>query len=194
MAKKDINPYEQLVEEASEEYVALVYSIAEELAPVRPWWHVDLSPDQQIWRWLSGPRNEIMDWIYTAGAYMGWEGPEETLKQWEKIFTDPMAEEMIPIFVVSVMPIELLEMVQAAGPKDAGNHVRKMEKMVEGRAAALETLDRRDDEVINVPEPPFAPPPMPVELAPGTAGWPLYGAVPRDSEGISSSGEKPAGY
>lgn len=174
------NPLEALVEELAPHYVDMVFELVEMFAPESPWWSVKLSKEQQLWRWVSGPRNEIMEWIYGAGPFMGWETPEEILANWEKIFTDPKAPMLIPAGHVISIPVELIEMVQAAGPEDAGKHVRRMEKAMEGYTSAANTLDANRTQ--NVPEPPLQPPPLPVEVIPGTAGWPLYGGVPRDDE------------
>lgn len=172
---------EELVELGAKEYVELVKELAADLAPVRPWWHKDLSPDQQLWRWISGPRDEIMTWIVEAGAHMGWETVEEVLQHLEELFTSPRTEVLLPLHVQAAIPLALIEMVQAAGPKDTAKHIRKMVRMEEGRLQALAYLQNEDQP--NVPEPTQEvdqPPTAPVELLPGE-GYPAYGHVPRES-------------
>lgn len=182
MASQDINPLEQLTEDLAEHYVAMVFRLTEHFAPVRPWWHAGLTPDQQLWRWITGPREEILTWLAAAGAAMGWTSMEEVLANVEQIFTSPAATDLIHPQIVAQIPVELLEMVQAAGPRDFGNHIRKMERMIEGRAAAFAALEESDQPMI--PGPPDQPPPMPVELMPGTAGWPLYGMAPQGPQPV----------
>jgi hypothetical protein len=113
---------------------------------------------------------------------MGWRSPGEIMAKWETIFTDPMATTLIPPDIVAEMPVEILEMIQASGSEDCGKWVRKMEKRVEGFMAASSALDQERASQPNFPEPPNAPPPLPVELLPGTAGWPLWGAVPQSTD------------
>lgn len=182
---KEVNPKEELVEEMSQLYVQFVFDLVEEFAPERPWWHEDLTAEQQLWRWMSGPRNEIMQWLYTAGMHMGWEEPEETLKNLEELFTSPTVTTLLPLPLQIQIPTELVEMVQSAGPADTAKHIRKMEKMAEGSAAARSAMTAARESQPNVPEPPDQPPPLPTELVPGTEGWPLYGAVPRDDPSIT---------
>lgn len=177
---KDVNPLEELVEELSDVYVELVYEIAEELAPVRPWWTADLSADAQLWRWIGsdeepGPRAVVLPWLMAAAAHMGATTPDEALAMIEDIFTSPAATDLIPADIVADIPIELLEIVQASGPKDAAKHIRKMEKMVAGRLEAVALLQNTDQP--NVPE---VPPPLPVEMAGFRGGWPEYGGVGRE--------------
>jgi hypothetical protein len=180
MATRDLNPLEELVEELSDTYVELVYDLTETFAPFRPWWQKDLSPDQQLWRWISGTteegesvRDAIMGWLMVAGAFMGFQTADETLANIERIFTAPEAPDLIPPAHVASIPVELLEIIQASGPRDAANHIRKMERMVAARAEVLAQVAATDQ-----PDIPQVPPPQPVELMPGTAGWPTFGGAP----------------
>lgn len=177
---KALNPLEAMVEDFSALYVDLVKSIAATMAPFRPFWTADLSPDEQLWRWSGdgGPRTEILDWLMQAGAYMGWQNADEVLAHIEDIFTSPAAQDLIPPSVVVMIPVSLLEMVQGTGPKDTGNHIRKMERMQVGRLEGQALLANTDQP--NIPEPPVQPPPEPVTLADGTAGYPLYGMAPQE--------------
>jgi hypothetical protein len=178
--KLQINPLEAMVEDFATVYVDLVKSIAATMAPFRPWWTADLSPDEQLWRWSGdgGPRQEVLDWLMQAGAYMGWQNADEVLAHIEDIFTSPAAQDLIPPEVVVQIPVALLEMVQGTGPKDTANHIRKMERMQVGRLQALSLLANTDQP--SIPEPPIQPPPEPVQLADGAAGYPLYGMAPQE--------------
>lgn len=173
-----VNPLEELTEEMAQIYVELVNELVEEIAPVSPWWSVKLTQDQQLWRWMSGPREQILSWLMAAGVYMGWKTWQETLDNLDQIFTSPVAPDAIPPDVVIDIPPELLEMVQAAGPVDTAKQIRKMEKLAQAQAEARQLLSTTGQP--NVPEPPLQPPPLPVELAPGTEGYPLYGEAPTE--------------
>lgn len=178
MSKKALNPLEALVQEGADAYVALVHELADELAPVRPWWTAELSPDEQLWRWIGsadkpGPRDVVMPWLMQAAAYLGATDAQEALGMIERIFTDASVPDIIPPDVVIQIPTELLEIVQASGPAEAAKHIRKMEKMVEGRSAALAVLANTDQ-----PELPVAPPPLPIDLPGYGQGWPQYGGAP----------------
>jgi hypothetical protein len=178
MTADALNPLEALTERLATEYVLDVKRLTQMFAPIRPWWSATLSPDAQLWRWETGPRTEIVGWLMQAGVYMGAKDETAALAKIEDIFTSPAAGDLIPPQVVAQIPPELLEMVQAAGPKDAGTHIRKMEAMHAGRMQAVELFKSPD--VPNVPEPPIQPPPLPVELMPKTAGKPLYGMAPQE--------------
>lgn len=178
MAKNDVNPLEELTEQLADDYADYVEELTEMFAPVRPWWSTELSQDAQLWRYMTGGRAQIVAWLTAAGVYMGWKTWEETLQKLDQIFTSPAAPDLIPPDVVIDMPPELLEMVQSAGPAETASHIRKMEKLVEGQQAAAALLASTNQP--NFPEPPIQPAAMPVELVPGTAGWPNFGMVPQE--------------
>lgn len=178
-----VNPLEQMTEDMALVYVALVKELVPTFAPYRPWWTADVSADQQLWRWVGsdaepGPRAEVLDWLMKAGASMGYVSADETLANIETIFTSPTATDLIPLQLVAEVPLSLLEMVQGSGPRDAGNHIRKMERMMVGRMEGLALLAATNQP--NFPEPPVVPAPLPVELAPGTEGFPLFGLAPQE--------------
>lgn len=166
-----LNPLEEMVEILAADYPDLVAELQKEIAPVRPWYTVDLSPDQQLWRWLD-VRPVVLPWVMEAAAWMGAKTSKEALQMTARIFTDPAASDIIPPDVVSDIPEELLEIVQAVGPRDAGRHIAKMERMVMDRAAAAGILSNTDQ-----PDVPDIPPPLPVELPGRSAGWPEYGGA-----------------
>lgn len=176
---KAVNPLEELVSEMADVYVEMVKDLAKHIAPVRPWWHVDLTPDQQVWRYLD-IREEVMAWLMTTGAYMGFESGEDVLNNLEAIFTDEKIVDLVPAEHVIAIPIALLEAVQAQGPEEVAKYLRKMEKMAQGRAAALGLLEANRTQ--NIPEAPNAPPPLPIEVLPRTSGWPLYGGAPTEAQ------------
>ena len=184
MATK-LNPLEAMTIEFAEAYKDMVMRLTKHFAPERPWWHAQLSPDEQVWRWME-IREEVLPWLMTAGAFMGWKDGDEVLKRMAEIFTDEGAVDKIPPEHVIQVPVPLMEMVQNQGPRETAAYIRKVEKMTEGRAAALGLLDV--NRTVDIPEPPFAPPPLPTEMMPGTGGWPLYGNAPRDSQNLSAFG------
>lgn len=171
----DLNPLEELTEEMADIYTELVYELVETLAPVRPWWVKALSADEQLWRWVGsaekpGPRLPVLAWLMEAAAYFGAKDATEALAKIEEIFESPAAPTLIPPEVVSEIPLELLEIVQANGAKEAGQHIRKMEKMVEGRMQAVALLNQPDQ-----PDVASTPPVEPIVLPGETRGWPSYG-------------------
>lgn len=172
----ELNPMEALATEMADFYVEKVQELTEFIAPVRPWWHRDLSPDEQVWRWLD-VREPVMAWLMTTGAYMGFESGDAVMDNLAAIFTDERIVDLVPAEHVIAIPIPLLEMVQGNGPEEAAKHIRKMERMAEGRAKALGLLEQ--NRVVNVPEPPDVPPPLPVDVI-GSPGWPLYGGAPQE--------------
>lgn len=191
MAAELLNPYEELTEELAEVFKEMVFLVVEEYAPIRPWWEKSLTAEQQLWRWIYGPSNTpedgtrmlVLPWIMKAARFLGAETTEEALKVIADIFTTQEAVDAIPPAVVAEIPTELLEIVQAAGPFDAATHIRKMERMVERRMPLVEALATAD-----VPPLSVVPPPLPIEIAPGTSGWPLYGQAP---VGYSAFGQAP---
>lgn len=154
MTAKELNPLEEMVEEMSDVYVDMVFELAEELAPVRPWWHADLTAEQKLWRYVGttpeeGLRSIVMPWLEAAAVAMG--APEGDMLaaagMVERIFTDPAATDLIPPALVAQIPVELLELVQGGGPKDAMKHLVLMERMVARREAAIALLSNTDQPV-----------------------------------------------
>lgn len=154
MAKGDVNPLEEMTEEGSEIYVDMVFEFLEELAPFKPWWQADISPDGQIWRWITGGRDEILVWLEAVAPFMGWETTEEILAGIPEIFTTVEAENLIPQIVVAQIPSSLLEMVQAIGPEEVGKHIRKMERMMAGRQQAEQAIQAAKETLpdIDIPD------------------------------------------
>ena len=180
MTTQVLNPLEQMVEDLAQDYVDLVNDLAQEFAPVRPWWDAQLSADEQLWRWQS-ERDPIMAWLMEAGVHMGYASGDETLKNLEEIFTNEAVIDMVPAEFVITVPPSLLEMVQSSGPKEAAKHIRKMEQAVVRHNKGMALLQNQGQP--NFPEPPNQPPPLPVTEVPGTAGYPLYGMAPTDAAG-----------
>lgn len=177
-----VNPLEEMVEELSDIYVDMVYDLTQQFAPARPWWSEELSEAQQLWRWMDAKDDEgvpvrdvIIGWLMAAGAAMGYASAEEALQHIEEYFTSPAAADLIPPAIVAQIPFELLEMVQASGPRDAANHIRKMERLLEDRAVLMDVIGAPES-----PKLPVAPAPLPIELLQG--GWPLYGGAPQGRE------------
>lgn len=140
MAKGDRNPLEQMTEEMSEVYVDMVFEFLEELAPFSPWWQADLSPDQQLWRWITGGRDEILAWLEAVAPFMGFDTTDEILAGIPEIFTSVKAEGAIPQILIAQIPLSIVEMVQAVGPEELGKHIRKMERMMAGRQQAFDEI------------------------------------------------------
>ena len=186
MAAKEINPLEQMVEDLSDQYVELVYELVEEFAPIRPWWSADLNANQQFWRYMGtdvekGLRATILPWLMEAAALMGAApgDPVAAAGMVEEIFTSPAATDIIHPELVAQIPVEILELVQASGPKDAEKHLVKMEKMAveRGQLGALftPTAPAEEPQAMSTMEPSA---PLPVELPGYTASWPEYGGNP----------------
>jgi len=174
--KTELNPMEALVIEMSDYYVDAVLAMTKHIAPVRPWWHTELSADEQIWRYLD-IREDVMAWVMVAGVALGYESGDEVLANLEDIFTDERLVDAIDPMVAIAVPHVLIEAVQSNGPKEAANWIRRLEKMAEGRAKALGLLEANRE--VNVPEAPDVPPPYEVAII-DSPGFPLYGGAPTE--------------
>lgn len=175
---KEGNPLEELTDELADTYVEMVFDLAKEFAPVRPWYHHDLSIDEQLWRWEE-IRDPVVEWLMNVGVNLGYQSGDEVLDNLERIFTDETVVDLVPADIVVRIPPELLELVQAVGPKAAAKHIRTMEKKFEGYAQARGVLAAAS--TFQFPEPPDVPPPLRVETLPDTGFYPLYGLVPQES-------------
>ena len=127
----DLNPLEEMVIELSDIYVAIVKELVNEFAPFRPWWSAQLTPDQQLFRYLE-IRRPIITWLVEAGIYMGYQTFDELLKNLDKFWFGNLLIDMVPPEIIDLIPIQLMELVQA-DPSSAGDHIRKMEKLVARR-------------------------------------------------------------
>jgi hypothetical protein len=183
LAKPDVNPLEDLTHRMADKYSEMVLDLTEHLAPFRPWWHVDLTPDQKLWRYQES-RVKFMPWLSTVMPYMGWESWDEALGELEDLFFSAKADAAVPITLQAMVPVELLRLVQAE-PVDAAKHIRDMERLLESRIDAIQLLAREEaseesKEIFNeeIPEPPgrsINPPAVvndvPLTPPPSTGGY-----------------------
>lgn len=133
MADK-LNPMEETVQYAAEVYVELVNELLEELAPYRPWWSKKLSKDEALWRWEE-VREPIVTWLVRAGIFMGFRTYGEVLDNLEDFWIGHLLVDMVPPEVIDTLPLQLIELVQA-GPYEAADHIRMVEKEYAKRTAA----------------------------------------------------------
>jgi len=133
-----LNPMEETVEYAADVYVELVNELLEELAPFRPWWSKTLSRDEALWRWEE-VREPIVTWLAQAGIFMGFQNYGEVLDNLEDFWFGPLLVDMVPPEVIDMLPLQLFELVQA-GPYEAADHIRAMEKEYAKRTAAREVV------------------------------------------------------
>lgn len=124
----------------SEEFALMVEELVDQIAPVRPWWSRQLSTEQMLWRWID-IRLPIMSWLTQVGLYCGWTTPELLLEHLEDVWLSMLPIDMVPMQIQIAVPQQLLMLVQA-GPYDAANHIRRMEKEVERRSAAITKLGK----------------------------------------------------
>jgi hypothetical protein len=159
--KRAKNPLEAMVDDLADRYVGLVEELTQTFAPMRPWYSPDLTPDEQLWRYLE-QRDAIVGWLTDAGAAMLWSSWQETLTRLEELFTSPVVIDRLPMdLIVDERGDVVRQLVQASGPKEAAKHIRKMEKMIEGRAQATQQLDTAR-KGFNFPD---IPPPLPIAPA-----------------------------
>ena len=159
-AKRLQNPLEAMVDDLADRYVGLVEELTATFAPMRPWYAETLSPDEQLWRYLE-QRDAIVGILTDMGAAMGYASWAETLQKLEIIFESPVVLDRLPMeLVVDERADVLREMAQASGAHTAAVHIRRMEKMIEGRAQATQQLDtaRKGFDFPDIPPPlPIAP-------------------------------------
>lgn len=135
---EDLNPLEEDIKLLADEYVAMVEEFVEELAPSRPWWSKKLSADEKLWRWMD-VREEIVSWLVETGAWMGWQDYDEVMKRVDELWFSMAVVDIVPPEVLARVPLSLVELVQA-NPKDAGPHIRDMERIFHRRREALDKL------------------------------------------------------
>lgn len=153
MAAK-LNPSEEDVQYAAEVFLELVQDLVDELAPVRPWWTQDLTDDEALWRWAEGetaPRAPIVAWLTEAGIFMGFKTYQELLDNLEKFWMGNLLVDVVPPEVIDMLPVELVELVQA-GPYDAADHIRRMEKLFAKRMAGKAIMDANRPPLPEIPE------------------------------------------
>jgi hypothetical protein len=127
---------EELTSFAADCYVELVEELLDEIAPYRPWFSQQLGDDEALWRWEE-QREPIIAWLVQCGIFMGMKTYQELLDRLEEFWMSDLLVDMVPPEVIDRLPIELLEMVQA-GPKDAADHIRRVEKLHERKMATAQ--------------------------------------------------------
>jgi hypothetical protein len=179
VATKQLNPLESDVHDLADAYVELVMDLVEEFAPFRPWWTTELSADQKLWRYME-VRDAIVPWLVEVGVYMGYRTWQEVLDNLDKIWMSKLPIDTTPPEILAALPLELLELVQA-GPNDAAQHIRDMEKLFASRSQAAEAMQRAaEDATVTEPDvPELLPPTLP------TKAGEIYPAVsPKQFTGI----------
>lgn len=171
MANPQMNPIEELTDEMADTYVELVLELAEDIAPFRPWWHEELSPDAQVWRWQK-MRAPIVEWLAEVSPYMDWPDLSAALAGLRELFTGPIEQRIPGALLVDDRADGLKELVQSAGPRDAARHIRRVEAMTQRRAQAAALMTPTDPYQappgpadVQMPEPPALPPPLPPQPA-----------------------------
>jgi|SRR5688500_3120379 len=142
-----------MTHDLADAYQEMVLELTEHIAPFRPWWDVELTPDQQLWRYQED-RAKWMPWLIEVMPYMGWESFEEAIGELEDLWFSVKAEAAVPITLQAMVPAELLRLVQAE-PVDAAKHIRRMEHLLESRLEATATLAAAEEVYPEeAPEPP----------------------------------------
>lgn len=134
------NPLETLTLEFADYYATMVEQVVEAIAPARPWWHKELTPDEQVWRWMA-QREPIMTWLWDVGPYLGLSSPDDVLANLRTIFVRPLVGIVPDVLRIDERADGLKELVQAAGPNEAARHIRKVEQMVKRRAEAAALMN-----------------------------------------------------
>lgn len=137
------NPIEALAEEFSDVYVELVLQLAVDIAPYRPWWHEELSPDAQVWRWQK-MRGPIVEWLAEISPFMGWPDLEAAIGGLRDLFTGPIEQAIPGELLIDERADGLKELVQSAGPREAAKHIRRVEAMLARRATAAALMTPTD--------------------------------------------------
>lgn len=145
-----LNPIEELVYELADDYVDQVFELAEDIAPYRPWYHVELKPDEQVMRYMSAPtggqqsiRDALVTWLSDASPYMGWGSVQEAIDGLYELFTGRDVIQRIPGVLMADERLDVIrEMVQAQGPRETANHIKRVERMAQRRLQASAMLSR----------------------------------------------------
>lgn len=135
-----MNPHEALVEELAPRYPQLVREALAHFAPHRPWWSAELTTEDALMRYAD-IREDIIGWLVDLSPYMGWRTVEDMLNGIEDLATSQTLDDRIPVeLLVDERGDTLKELVQAAGPREAQRHIRKMEIAALKRELALGIL------------------------------------------------------
>ena len=166
MAKR--NPLEEDVAFGAEVYAELVEELLKEVAAEGPWWSVNLSGAEKLYRWME-VREPIIGWLTAAAPYMGFGDYETMLEHLTDFWMTNSLVDLVPPEIIDALPLELVELVQA-NAYDAATHIREMEKRYEKQALVSGLWE--------VNRPPELPAPLPAaELPPVTGTLPTE-AVP----------------
>lgn len=141
-----MNPLEALIDELADRYVYLVEDVAAGIAPFRPWWHAELKPDEEVYRWQK-MREPIVTWLADISPYMGWGSLQEATSTTElrRLFTGRDIGRSIPIELLTDERADgLRQLVQSAGPIEASRHIARVEAMVRRRVQASALMQPLD--------------------------------------------------
>jgi len=134
-----LNPLEELTEEFADEYADLVFEMAEAIAPYRPWWHVELSPDAQVYRWMN-MREPIVTFLADVSPFMGWVSLDDAFANLGDLLTGNL-DHVPPELKTDERADGLRELAQAVGPRDAAKHLRHVETLLRRRQRASALLE-----------------------------------------------------
>ena len=128
------NPREEMVEEFSDWYIAMVFELANELSPFQPWYEVDLSPDERVERWRV-TRPQVFPWLDAIAPFIGKTADallssKDALAQ---VFYGPI-DTLVPLQILDDPAGDTLRlMVQAMGPEDVARELPELERMYQRR-------------------------------------------------------------
>jgi hypothetical protein len=134
-----MNPLEQLTIEMADVYADLVFELVPAIAPYRPWWQSGMTPDQQLWRWMQ-QRDGIIEWLGMVAPSLGWQTLGDAIANLAQLFTGPIEDRVPPEVLIDPKGDALKALVQAVGPHDAAEHIKRMEILVSRRMAASASL------------------------------------------------------
>ncbi len=128
------NPREEMVDELSEWYIDMVFTMADDLSPVRPWYEVDLTPDEQVERWRV-TRPNVFPWLAAVAPYLGTTGDALLADKasLSRVFYETL-ENLVPLAILDDPAGDTLKlMVQSMGPEDVAAQLSKVERMYQRR-------------------------------------------------------------
>ena len=131
-----MNDYEQMVEHLTDEFVEMVHSLVDVIAPSGPWWSEQASLEAQVLRWLE-IREPAMRWLAAAEPYGPWKSSDGPGTKYQKLFKHPDPFRIIPAELLLAIPKEVKQAFRYAGMQQAAAWMDRAENAAGPVARAI---------------------------------------------------------